>query len=373
MSLQNLKIAIVCDWLTTLGGAERIIQGLHRLFPDAPIYTALFDKNIPGFEHARIIPSFLQKIPFARKHHQWFLSLMPIAFEQFDLSDFDIVISSSHSCAKGIITKPKTMHICYCHSPMRYVWDNCHRYVEEYRLNPIIKKFVPKMLHKIRLWDRLAAQRVDYFIANSKHVKKRIQKYYQRDADVVYPFVDIKKFHLGKKIDSYYLAVGRLTSYKKFDLLIDTFNELCLPLKIVGTGVEKEKLEKKANANIEFLGRVDDQELANLYAESRALLFPQNEDFGIAPLESFASGRPVIAFRDGGALETIIEGETGLFFDEQNIISLKSAVQKFERTIDQFDPLTIQKHAQKFSYDVFCKNILDVVDRRFKEWGKNML
>lgn len=357
-----MNLAIVCDWLTSRGGAERVIIAMHELFPSAPIFTALFRKeSFPELERAKVITSWLQHVPLAKNHHQWFLPFYPSIFEQFDLSGYDVVLSSSHACAKGVITKPETLHIGYCHSPMRYVWDESHQYVREYSMNPFMKFFGRNMLSKIRLWDRLAADRVDLFLTNSEHVKKRIKKYYKRDADVIYPGIPVDSYHVSSEIYDYFLAVGRLSPYKRFDLLISAFNELGLPLKIVGRGVDESRLKAMAKPNIEFLGFVSEEELHDLYAHSRAFLFPQEEDFGITPLEAMASGRPVIAYRGGGALETILEGETGMFFDEQNSQSLTAAVQKFQKTEDQFDPMVIRKHAKQFSDGQFKKNLLEFV------------
>lgn len=366
MSLSNLKVAIVCDWLTDMGGAERVILALHRLFPDAPIYTSIFNsKNLKEFKDLEVIPSFLNKMPFARKHHRWFLKLMPYAFEQFDLSDYDLVISSSHSCAKGIITKPETLHISYCHTPMRYVWDDYLAYIKQYRLNKVAFKLVLNMLHDIRMWDRLAADRVDHFVANSKFVKKRIKKYYRRNADVIYPPVDVSKFKISNKSGNYFLAIGRLIPYKRFDLLVSTFNRLKLPLKIVGTGREYKSLKKEARSNIEFSGYVSEKRRNSLLMNCKALIFPQCEDFGITPLEAAACGKPVIAYSSGGALETV-NSETGVFFDEQTVFSLSKVVRSFDSR--KFDPKKIRKWAEKFSVEVFEERMIDYLNKKWGEW-----
>lgn len=363
MNLRDAKIAIVCDWLTSFGGAERVIIALHELFPDATIYTSIYDqKNFPQLANAKVVTSFLQKIPGAKKHHQLFLPFMPIVFENFNLNTYDLVISSNHSCSKGIITKPETVHVSYCHSPMRYAWDGYQKYIQEYRINGLIKKWGKKFLHKIRMWDRLAADRVDHFLTNSAYVKKRIQKYYHRDATIIHPGIEIEKLKSAKEEKKYYLAVGRITTYKKFDLIVDTFNELESRLKIVGTGVEEKNLKKRAHQNIEFLGRVSDQELSKLYAGAKALIFPQCEDFGITPIESMAHGTPVIAYREGGALETIKEGITGIFFEKQEKEDLLTAIQKFEKQEKNFSPEKIHTHAEKFSNEIFKKNILKFLE-----------
>lgn len=371
MSLKQLKIAIVCDWLTNSGGAEKVILALHQLFPKAPIYTTIYNRErMPGFENAVIHTSYLQHMPWAKHKHQPYLGLMPSVFEQFDLSAYDIVISSSHSCAKGIITKPETLHVCYCHSPMRYAWENSHSYIREYEIHPLIKKIAPHLMHGIRMWDRLSADRVDYFIANSKHVQNRIYKYYRRTSSVIYPFVDCSKFKAGTKREDYYLAVGRLTPYKRFDLIIETLNKLNQPLKIVGTGVSYKKLAQLAGPNVEFLGRVSDGKLSELYAKAKALIFPQVEDFGIIPLEAMASGCPVIAYAKGGALETVADKKTGIFFHEQNPTALEGAIQKFQTMT--FDEDLIREHAQTFDRRIFNEKLLDFLEKKWETWQKEM-
>ena len=367
MSLSSLNIAIVCDWLTNMGGAEKVILALHRLFPHAPIYTSLYNPGkVKGFENATIHTSYLQNLPFAKNHHQLYLGFMPQVFEGFNLNDYDLVISSSHSCAKGIITKPQTLHISYCHSPMRYAWENSINYIREYEINGVIKKLAPVFIHKIRLWDRLSADRVDYFIANSHHIQRRIHKYYRRPSTVVHPHVELEKFQLGAERQKFFLAVGRLTPYKRFDLLIDTFNELGLPLKIVGTGVSAKKLKARAKENIEFLGYVSDAELSRLYGEAKALIFPQSEDFGITPLEAMASGCPVIAYGSGGALETVVDSKTGILFPEQTTVSLSHAVEKFEQ--HRFNHRAIREHAESFNEDRFRREMLDFIEKKWVAW-----
>lgn len=366
------RIAIICDWLLNKGGAERVIQKFHELFPQAPIFTSLYDASrIPGLENTVITTSFLQKIPFASQKHYLLLPFMPFAFEQFDLSKFDIVLSSCHSASKGVLTKPRTLHICYCHTPMRYAWDNFHEYFEQYRIPQVFRSRAKKILHRIRLWDRLAADRVDFFIANSEHVRKRIQKYYHRDALIIHPPVDTEKFRVAESPGKYFLAVGRLTPYKRFDLLISVANKYRLPLRIVGMGRDEKRLKEMASASIEFLGDVDDNTLAAVYRDSKALLFPQMEDFGIAPLEAMSCGRPVIAYGEGGALETVLPGETGLFFHEQKEEALVRVLKDFEK--HEWNPPKIRRHAEKFDSKVFLKKILEFVEEKWEMWKKTMV
>ena len=368
MSLKDLKIAIVCDWLTNQGGAEKVILGLHQLFPNAPIYTSLYNpEKVKGFEKAEIHTSFLQNIPFAKTKHQFFLNFMPKVFENFDLDQYDIVISSSHSCAKGIIVKPGTLHVCYCHSPMRYAWENHQNYLKEYPVSGLIKKLAGFFIHKIRLWDRLSADRVDQFIANSNYIKKRINKYYRRESVVIYPFIKPQNFETATKRD-YYLAVGRLTAYKKFDLIVQTFNQNNLPIKIVGTGPMEKQLRKIAKPNIKFLGFTNDQDLKKLYSEAKALIFPQCEDFGIIPLEAMASGCPVIAYGKGGALETVIDEQTGLLFNQQTSESLQQAINKLEQGQIKFSDQQIINQAKQFDQTIFNQKFLNLLEESWKKY-----
>ena len=338
-----------------------MLEVLCEIFPDAPIYTLVYDEKATGgvFRGKEIQTSFIQKIPFSRKHHRAFPLLMPLAVEQFDLSYFDVVISNAHSFAKGIITKPHTKHISYCMTPTRFLWDDSHRYVGEFKYSWPVKKLLPLFLNYLRIWDREAALRVDEFIANSKFVRERIKKYYNRDALVIYPPVDVNKYNISNFQEDYFLMVGRMVPYKKFDLAIKVFNAIEKPLKIVGDGPERRKLEKIAGSNIEFLGLVSDYKMPDIYAKARALIFPQEEDFGLVPLEAMASGRPVIAYRGGGALETVADGKTGIFFDEQTEIDLVQAIGRFEYT--DWDPIQIREQARKFDKPVFRKKILDLL------------
>lgn len=366
------RIAIVCDWLVSRGGAERVIAVVADMFPQAPIFTPLYnEKALPEFRNKNIHTSFLQKLPLAKNKHYAVLPLMPYAVEQFDLSEFDIVISSSHSCAKGIITKPRTLHISYCHSPMRYVWDNWQEYFLRFGIPWVLHGSAKRMLHRIRMWDRLAADRVDFFIANSQHVQARIKKYYRRDAEVIYPPIETETFTPGAKKGNYFLAVGRLTPYKRFDLLVECFNELKLPLIIVGTGKEEARLRARAHHFITFVGSVSDEELRQLYQGSLGLIFPQTEDFGITPLEAMSCGKPVIAYSEGGALETVHEEKTGLFFTEQTADSLKKAVLAFQDKA--WDSELIRSHAETFDRSVFEEKLRAFIEEKWAVWKKEMV
>lgn len=369
MKLQNLKIALVFDWLTTAGGAERVNLHLHHLFPDAPIYTSIYTpQKVKGFASANIHTSFIQKLPLAKKKHQLYLNLMPYAYESFDLSKYDIVISSSHSCAKGIITKPETLHISYCHNPMRYAWHTWHNYIDQYNLPNFIKKIGKRKIHNIRLWDRLSAERVDHFIANSHTVQKRIKKYYQKDSTVITPSIDLSQFTPTKNKEEFYLVVSRLTASKKIDLVVDTFNKSGQQLKIIGSGVDRSRLQNKAKSNIQFLGYLPDQQVREQYSKAKALIFPQEEDFGITPLEAMASGTPVIAYKKGGALETVKENLTGIFFPKQTSQSLLQAIEKFQK--HQFTQTQILQHAQKFDHKHFNTKILTFIQDKWENWQK---
>lgn len=363
-----MRIALVHDYLNQYGGAERVLEAIVEIFPNAPIYTLIYSpKHIRGaFSDKKIHTSFLQKIPLAKSHHRAFPLLMPIAIEKFNLSKYDIILSDSASFAKGIVTKPETLHVCYCHTPPRYAWDDSHKYIREFAMFPLAKIFVPIFMNYIRLWDREAAMRVDEFICNSKFVSKRIQKYYKKKAKVIYPPVDTKKFSpSNKRPNDYFLMVGRLLAYKKFDIAIKAFNKLKLPLKIIGEGPERKKLETMANKNIEFLGEKHNRELEKYYQNCKALIFPQEEDFGLVAIESMACGRPVIAYRGGGALESVKEGETGIFFDEQNSESLIDAVKNFK--FDKFNLQKIRAHALVFDKELFKKKIKEFIEKKYYE------
>lgn len=293
---------------------------------------------------------------------------MPYMIERFDFSDYDVVLSDSTGYAKGIILKPKTLHICYCHTPLRYAWDNSQRYIREYPSSFFLQPLIRWGVHYLRIWDRQAAERVDYFITNSKFVKGRIKKYYHRDAEVIYPPIETKKLKIAHLPKNYYLLVNRLLPYKKTDIAIGVFNELGLPLIIVGRGPEEKRLKRMAENNIKFLGNLYGDDLRKLYRYAKACIFPQEEDFGIAPVEIMASGRPVIAYKGGGALETVKEGINGIFFEKQTSYSLKEALRKFQEM--KFSCQKIRKSVLKFDESVFKKKIEKFVNRRWQKHQK---
>ncbi|OGN00381.1 MAG: hypothetical protein A3B91_01605 [Candidatus Yanofskybacteria bacterium RIFCSPHIGHO2_02_FULL_41_29] len=354
-----MRIALAHEYLNQFGGAERVLQVLSAMFPEAPIYTLFYDTEATGgvFEGKDIRTSFLQKTPFIKKYHRFFPVFMPVAVEQFDFSEFDVVISISASFAKGIITKPSTRHICYCLTPPRFLWDDSQKFVEDFSYPWPIKLFSQPLITYLRLWDREASSRVDEFWSISDFVRNRVKKYYSRDSEVIYCPVNTDKFYVSEEINNYFFMTGRLVSYKRFDLAIRVFNKLGWPLKIAGTGPEINKLRKIADKNIEFLGLVSDKRLADLYSHTKALIFPQEEDFGIVPLEAMASGRPVIAYRSGGAMETVVEGKTGLFFNEQREEALLEVLESFNT--DNFDPVICRNQAEKFNIGVFKEKVLE--------------
>ena len=366
-----MRVALVHDYLTQFGGAERVLLALMKLFPHAPVFTLVHDEAATDrlaeaageFDTRRLKASFLQRIPGARARHRYFPLLMPLAIEQFDVSQYDVVFSATHSFGKGIITPSHTMHISYCFTPTRYLWDDSHRYVREFSRSPLFQRLAPAALSYVRLWDYYAAQRVDTYLTLSRFVSQRISKYYGREAAVVAPPVDVERFTPQKEDVGYYLIVSRLVPYKRIDLAIDACRRLGRRLLIAGTGPEEELLRQKAGAQTEFLGFVPDEKLPALYAGAKALLFPQDEDFGITPLEAAASGKPTIAYASGGATETIIDGETGVLFAEQTADGLVQALQAFER--QSFNAQHIRQHAATYGEQRFLQEIAEIVHTKW--------
>lgn len=364
-----MNIALVHDWLPFMGGAERVLTNFYELYPNAPIYTTICNRSkIEGpLRDANIITSHLQKNKEIENHRRLFPFMMT-AIESFDLNKYDIVLSDSSSVAKGVITPPDTMHICYCHSPMRYAWEFSHEYAGKMAGKGGLKsKLLSYFLTGVRLWDNVSADRVDYFIANSHNVAKRIWKHYRRESVVIHPPVRCNLFNMSDVDEDYFLIVSRLQEYKRIDLAVEAFNKLGLPLVIIGDGPDRKKLEGMANSNIKFLGRESDEVIKEHYAKCRAFLFTGEEDFGITPLEAMASGRPVIAYRKGGALETVIENKTGIFFDNQKCDELINAIKKFENI--NFDKKAIRKHAETFDEVIFKQKISGFIEEKYNEFN----
>jgi glycosyltransferase involved in cell wall biosynthesis len=353
-----MRIALVHDYLNQWGGAERVLLELHRLFPEAPIYTSIWDRQrLHAFASAQIRTSFLDRMPSARRNHQLYLLLYPFVFSRLKL-DCDIVISSSSAFAKSVSASRGSVHICYCHSPMRFAW-NFRDYVAGEALPLPLVAALSLIMPMLRRWDQRTAERVDKFIANSRTVAERIRRYYGREATVVHPPVDVGEYRLGLEEGHYFLIVSRLVPYKRLDVAIDAFNRLGWPLVVVGEGRYSVALRRMARANVVFLGRVDEAALKDLYCRAKALIFPGEEDFGMAPVEAMASGRPVIAFAKGGALETVAEGITGMFFQHQSPDALIEVLLSFNPR--DYDPRLIRSHALKFDTKVFRQKILEEV------------
>ena len=363
-----MKVALVHDYLNQMGGAERVIMAFHEIFPDAPIYTSIYDpKRVdPAFQKMDIRTSFMQNFPLVTSHHQPYLPFYPYAMERLDLRGYDLVLSSSSAFAKGVITRPETMHICYCHTPMRWCW-NYDEYVEREHLGIVARAALPFLMTRMRTWDQTSSMRVDHFIANSPLIAERIRKYYRREAVVIPPPVEADRFSFDPHTqpEPYFLVLGRLIPYKRFDLAIEACNMLQLPLVVIGGGRDLERLKKLAGPTIRFLGRLPDEEVCYFFAHCRAFLFPGEEDFGITPLEAQASGRPVIAYGAGGALASVIEGVTGTFFHQQTAESLAEVLASFDE--QKYDPQTIRNHALEFDMPRFRRRILQFIEAKMSE------
>jgi glycosyltransferase involved in cell wall biosynthesis len=363
-----MKVALVHDYLNQMGGAERVVIALHEIFPDAPIYTSIYDPERvdPVFRQMDIRTTFMQKLPLVTKHHQPYLPFYPFAMESLDLRGYDLVLSSSSAFGKGVITKPETMHICYCHTPMRWCW-NYREYVEREQLGGMARRVLPFLITGLRVWDQTSAMRVDHFIANSPVVAERIAKYYRREAVVIPPPVEAQRFPFdpATQPEDYFLIVSRLIPYKRIDLAIEACNRLQLPLVIIGSGRDEARLRRLAGPTIRFTGRLSDEEVLHYYTHCRAFLFPGEEDFGITPLEAQAAGRPVIAYGAGGALASVVEGVTGLFFREQTVESLAATLAAFDER--QFDPQAIRNHALEFDLPRFHRRILQFIEAKMSD------
>jgi glycosyltransferase involved in cell wall biosynthesis len=367
-----MRVAIVHDYLNQMGGAERVLEVLHELFPDAPVYTSMYWPEVmsPAIRRMDVRVSFMQCLPFVLRHHQPFLPLYPLAFEQFNLSGYDLVLSMSSAWSKGVITRPETFHVNYCLTPMRFAWSY-HDYVAREGLSGVAFLALPLVMSYLRLWDVVSAQRVDRFVAISQTVARRIEKYYRRRAVVIYPPVNTARFRPSDGYDGYFLVVGRLIPYKRTDLAVQACTRLRLPLKIIGDGRDRQKLARMAGPTVEFLGRLSDEETRRYLARCRALIFPGEEDFGITPVEAMASGRPVIAFAGGGALETVVEGVTGCFFREPTVDALAAALDGFDPA--RYDPRAIAAHAAQFDTEVFKQKLRALLDQQYAAFRRGEL
>lgn len=370
-TFKDLKVALVHDWLVGRGGGERVLYDIHTLFPDAPIYTLVYDQDkAPEWcKECDIRTTYIQKWPGAKSHHKLLLSFMPKAWEALDLTEYDLVISCCASCCKGVITRPDALHVCYSFSPTRYVWDLYYDYLEN--TNAIKRFFMKRMIHKVRLWDFQAAQRVDHFAADSNFVGSRIKKYYRRDFTTIYPGTRINEHPITEMPDDYYLVVARFVRYKRVDLAIEACNQLKKKLVVIGSGgEEEERLKKLAGDTVEFLGRVSDEEMERYYSRAKAFLFPGIEDYGITPVEAMSAGVPVLAFGKGGALETVQDGKTGLYFHDQTVSGLVHCIEEFERNGVAYSRQQIHDYSLNFSDEIFKGNFTNFLKEKLIECGQ---
>lgn len=380
-TLSKLRVALVHYWLVTQRGGERVLEALAEIFPGADIYTLVVDEASlsPVLQSHKITSSFLQRIPGAKKHYRKLLPLFPLALEQFDLEGYDIVVSSESGPAKGVLVSEPTCHFCYCHSPMRYIWDMYHRYRRRDDFGLLPRALFSLSAHYVRIWDLAAASRVDYFVANSDNVASRIRKHYRREATVICPPVDVAAGYIASNsVGDHYLVVSQLVPYKRIDLAIEACNRLGRKLQIVGDGEEYKRLRRKAGPTVNFLGSLRDDELRGLYAGCRALLFPGEEDFGIVPVEAQSCGRPVIAYGRGGALETVSgvtpgeavipERHTGIFFQQQTVDSLIEAIRWFESVQDRFSPEAIRAQSLRFNVSRFKAEMWAFITEKWAEF-----
>ncbi|WP_443741461.1 glycosyltransferase [Treponema berlinense] len=369
------RVAIVHDWLVNYGGAERVVEAFLKIYPDADIFTLVYDDKKMGkiFPKGKVHTSFVQKIPLASKLYTKMLPLMPKAFENFDFSSYDLVLCSSSSCAKGVITPPSVPHLAYIHTPMRYAWDQFFEYQK--RSKKIVAFFMNKFMPSIRLWDFVSSQRIDSLIANSKYIQRRIKKYWNLDSKVIYPPVDTERLCPNAlEPEDFYVVFSRFVPYKRIDLAISACGELGRKLVVIGGGSQEKELKalaaKYKGADIKFTGRISDSEVQDYLMRCRAMIFSAEEDFGIIPVEVQACGRPVIAFAKGGSLETVIDKKTGVFFKEQKTESVMQAIKEFETLEKQkcFNPTEISSHAKSFSTERFCAQIKDEIEQTLKKF-----
>lgn len=365
-----MRVAIVHDYLNQAGGAERVVAMLHVMFPEAPIFTTIVDPETlwPALRDADIRPSWMQRLPGIPRHFRAYLPLYGKAIESFDLSEYDLVISSSSAFAKAAITRPDAVHICYCHTPMRFGWDYS-RYVERAGYKALTRALLTLVIQRVRAWDLRTAVRPDLYVANSAVTAQRILRLYGRTSEIVFPPVDVSQYAPEPAHEGFYLVVSRLNPYKRVDLAIRALNGSGRPLVIVGDGPARHVLELLADRNVRFLGRVPDSDVARAYARCRALILPGEEDFGITPLEANASGRPVVAFKGGGAVHTVVDGQTGVFFADQTPEALRDAIARCERT--SWNTQTLRAHAEAFSPDVFVGRFRRLVDRMITGYARS--
>lgn len=362
-----MKVALVHDFLTQWGGGERVMKVFSEIFPEAPIYLLAYDEKIKQefMQSAKIIPSFVQRLPGMPKKFKYYLPLMPKAIESFDLSEYDLILSDASAFAKGVITTKNQKHICYLHTPTRYLTSDRHTYIKSAPVPLIARPFMPLVLNYIKKWDYSVSKRPDVIIANSEFIAARTEKYYHRKPDyVLFPPVTSERFRISEEIGDYYLVVARHEPYKRTDLAIQAANRLGFKLKVVGGGTKSKALQDIAGPTVEFVGRVSDTELSNLYSKCIAFIFPPLEDAGITPLEAAASGRPVIAFGQGGALESVVPGVTGEFFNEQTVDSLCEVLKNFDH--EKYNPQKIRAHAMRFDQEVFKQKILEIIKQTLK-------
>ena len=367
--LEGLKVALVHDWLTGMRGGEKCLEVLCELFPDADLYTLLHQKGklSQNIESRSIRTSFVQHLPFGLKKYRHYLPLFPLAIEQFDLSAYDLIVSSSHCVAKGVRRNNSTYHISYVHTPMRYVWDQFNTYFRQPRTSWPVRIGAELMRPYLQRWDRNTAKRVDTFLCNSNNIRKKILEYYGRESQVIYPPVDLSQFKPGDTKADYYLMVGAFAPNKRVDLAVHAFNKLKLPLKISGSGQDEEYCRSIAGETIEFLGTLSNEKLLELYQQARALVFPGEDDFGITPLEAQACGTPVIAFAAGGVLETVTD-QTGLFFKEQKVEALVKAVEIMERKWEVFVPEKFQEQLSRFGRGHFKEQMAHAIEFGYRQW-----
>jgi len=368
----DAQVAFVHDWLTAYAGAEKVLEAAIELYPNAPIYTLVYEpinfKNSPIAEHP-IYTSFIERLPMGRSKYRTYLPLMPLAIEQFDLSGYDIIISSSHAVAKGVLVRADQLHISYIHTPIRYAWDLQFQYLKDSGLERGLKSAIARLiLHYLRIWDAISTNRVDVLVANSRYVARRIWKVYRRSAKVIYPPVDVERFTPRSQREDFYLTLSRFVPYKKVDLIVKAFTKLGLPLVVIGDGPDFEKVKRYAGPNIKLLGHQPDSVVKDYLERCKAFVFAADEDFGIAPVEAQAAGAPVIAYGKGGVTETVIPGETGIFFPEQTVESLIEAVKQVESGKYTFDPERIRRNAERFSKSRFQHEFSELVDRAWSEF-----